>query len=273
MSPTFRFERRYAGPIRLVILDWAGTVIDHGCLAPTEVFRAAFDGEGIDVTDDEVRGPMGMGKWEHIQTMTRMPSIAARWEDKFGHAPTDDDVDRMYQRFLPLQVERVREYTDLIPGTLDTIQSLRERGIAIGSSTGYPREVMDALVPLAAKAGYAPDEIITASDVHEGRPAPWAIYEIMRRTGVFPPEAVVKIDDSVSGIEAGLNAGAWTVGVAATGNLVGLSEDALRELPDEDRAARIDVARATLARAGAHFVIDSVAQLPRLLTRIEDGMR
>ena len=34
--------------------------------------------------------------------------------------------------------------------------------------------------------------------------------------GVFPAQAVVKCDDTTSGIVAGLHAGCWTVGIAKT---------------------------------------------------------
>ena len=42
------------------------------------------------------------------------------------------------------------------------------------------------------------------------------IYLNMIRLDVYPAQAVVKVDDTTSGITAGLNAGSWTVGIAKT---------------------------------------------------------
>jgi phosphonoacetaldehyde hydrolase len=72
---------------------------------------------------------------------------------------------------------------------------------------------------------------------------------------------VVKVDDTEGGVAEGRAAGCFTVGVAASGNAVGLSAEALRELPERERVARISAAERSLMAAGADVVIDSVARL------------
>jgi phosphonoacetaldehyde hydrolase len=138
----------------------------------------------------------------------------------------------------------------------------------IGSSTGYVPEIMDVLVPLAAELGYRPDCVVTASDVPEGRPAPWMCLENARRFGIYPMESMVKVDDTPVGIAAGLNAGMWTVGIVVSGNEVGLSEQELAALDAADRNARIERAREKLSLSGAHWVIDTIADLPGVLDEI-----
>jgi phosphonoacetaldehyde hydrolase len=54
-----------------------------------------------------------------------------------------------------------------------------------------------------------------------------------------------------------------------SGNGVGLSLAELLALPELERRARIDRAGQSLEAAGAHLVIDSVADLPSALTEIE----
>jgi phosphonoacetaldehyde hydrolase len=152
------------------------------------------------------------------------------------------------------------------------VEDCRSRGIAVGSSTGYTQELMDILVPLASKQGYQPDAIVCASDVSPGRPAPWMCFENARRIGVYPMEAIVKVDDTTVGIEAGLNAGMWTIGIARSGNLVGLSEDELDKLTKEEQQRRVDAAAAELYRCGAHYVINSIADMPGVLRQIGDEM-
>ena len=64
-------------------------------------------------------------------------------------------------------------------------------------------------------------------------------------------------------------AGCWTVGIAASGNSVGLSLADYNDLAEADRRARVAVASQVLADAGAHYVIDTVADLPGVFDAIE----
>ena len=89
----------------------------------------------------------------------------------------------MFQDFIPLQLETIGDFADPIPGCVETIESLKSRGIKIGSSTGYTREMMDILVPAAKALGYETDVDVCASDVPAGRPAPWMLFENMKRPG------------------------------------------------------------------------------------------
>jgi phosphonoacetaldehyde hydrolase len=98
-------------------------------------------------------------------------------------------------------------------------------------------------------------------------------FENARRLGVYPMEAIVKVDDTTVGIEAGLHAGMWTVGIARSGNIVGLSEDELNRLTSQEQRNLIDAATNELARCGAHLVIDTIADLPIALAQIARALR
>lgn len=269
---TFRYRRSYRGPLRAVVLDWAGTTCDHGCLAPARTFADAFAAAGVPITVEQARAPMGMAKWQHIKTITQMPAVAEAWERRYGRPSEDSDVDTIYKRFLPLQVETVARYSDLIPGVLDAIAAMRTRGLKIGSTTGYPREVMDVVVREARAQGYEPDTIVTADDTPLGRPGPFPALKALIDMGVYPVEAVVKIGDTVVDIEEGLNGGMWTVGVTVTGNEVGLTADDWAHLPADEQDRLRDRAAAKLAAAGAHHVIDSVADMMPVLDKIEEAL-
>ncbi|WP_230368619.1 HAD family hydrolase [Paludibacterium denitrificans] len=154
--------------LEAVIFDWAGTVVDFGSFAPTQVLIDVFAAIGVPVSMEEARVPMGLAKWDHIQSLGRLPSVAERWRARFGRDMNDADVDELYQRFMPLQVERVGEYSAPIPGAIATVRQLRERGLKIGSCSGYPRVVMDKLLPLAAAAGYSPDHTVATDDLAAG---------------------------------------------------------------------------------------------------------
>src|SRR5581483_11592291 len=114
-----------------------------------------------------------------------------------------------------------------------------------------------------------PDCIICTGDAPDGRPTPFLLYRAFLELAVWPASASVKIDDTEVGIAEGLNAGTWTVGVAVTGNLFGLSLADTTALSPRDFAARRGAAASRLAAAGAHYVIDGVAGLMPLISEIE----
>src|SRR5262249_52481814 len=151
---------------------------------------------------------------------------------------------------------------------IETVGALRGRGLKIGSTTGYTRDIMERLLPVAAGQGFAPDNLVCAGDLPHGRPTPHMMYKCFLDLGVWPGAAVFKVEDTEPGIAEGLAAGCWTVGVALSGNAVGLSLDALAALDETERAQHRARATATLERVGAHYVIDSVADLLPVIDRI-----
>ena len=257
--------------LRAVVFDWAGTTVDYGSRAPARVFQEAFRQRGVDITLEQAREPMGMAKRDHIAAIMQMTDVASRWNSKYGAAPTDDDVQALYERFLPLQKEALSDHSDVIPGVVEVVASCRERGLRIGSSTGYTRELMEVVVPLAAAAGYAPDCVVSSDDVERGRPSPEPLQHACRQLGVdlAQMERVVKVDDTAVGIEAGINAGCWTVGITKTGNGVGLSEAEVEALEPAERQHAIADAAEMLRNAGAHVVLDAVADLMPVLEAID----
>ncbi len=260
--------------LEAVIFDWAGTVVDFGSFAPTQIFvdafKSAFD---FDLTLEEARGPMGLGKWQHIEALGRDAGIAARWLARFGHPMSESEVRHIYETFIPLQVERVGLHSSLIPGVLDVVDQLRLRGLKIGSTTGYPRQVMERLMGMAAEQGYAPDCTVCADDLAAGaRPGPWMALECVQQLRVGAVCRCVKVDDTLPGIEEGLNAGMWTVGLSLSGSPAGWT---LAEFEAADPKARThmrDRVTPQFYQAGAHYVIDTVADLPPVLNQIQQRL-
>ncbi len=254
-------------PLEAVIFDWAGTMVDFGSFAPTRIFvdafRQAFD---FEISLDEARGPMGLGKWQHIEALGREPAIAARWQARFGEPMATAQVRHIYDTFLPMQIEAVARYSDLIPGAADLAGRLRAAGLKIGSTTGYPRAVIERLVPLADAAGYAPDCVVASDDLAAGaRPGPWMALECVNRLAVGAVAHCVKVDDTAPGIAEGVNAGMWPVGLALSGSPAGLTRaqyEAASALELSSIRARVGV---ELRAAGAHRVVDSVADLDAVL--------
>ncbi len=251
--------------IKAVLLDWAGTTIDHGSRAPVMVILEIFRRRGINITVDEARGPMGKAKRQHIAAIIALPRIRALWTERIGRVPSDFDVQSMYEEFLPLQKQLLADYSDVIPGVPEAIDTLRAMGVKIGSTTGYTRELMKVVAPLAAAAGYSPDITVCADDVPDGRPAPWMNFLAAQQLGVYPMSSIVVVDDTPVGIEAGLNAGAITVAVSRTGNALGLSLAEYTAQQSDQLQDRLRKVEDEFHELGAHYIIPSVSALAHLI--------
>jgi len=262
-----------AKKLEALVFDWAGTTVDFGSLAPARTLQRLFAGAGIPLTDSEVRRDMGLAKREHVRNILSMERVQQCWRAHHGRQPTPEDVDELYELFVPLQFSCLAEYSAMIPGVVDGVKRFRERGLKIGSTTGYTRAMLDVLVDSSAKAGYKPDCSVSPEDVGSGRPEPFMMYETAKRLRVSPLASIAKIGDTPADIAEGLNAGAWSIGVAGTGNGIAMSRPEFHALSAREREDRLCRARRELQKAGAHYVIDTLAELDAVLDEIEDHLK
>ncbi|EDP62847.1 phosphonoacetaldehyde hydrolase [alpha proteobacterium BAL199] len=269
----FTYSRAYRGPIRLVVLDWAGTTMDFGCMAPAVVFCEVFAEEGVPISIEEARIPMGAHKKVHIGLITEIPSVRRRWVETKGSEPTEADVTRMFERFVPLQEACLSDYSTLIPGTLEVIAQCRQRGYKIGSTSGYLPGMLAINQADATKQGYTPDATFGAGDVPRGRPFGHMVLRNIVALDIPCVQSVVKIDDTLTGIEEGLNAGGWAIGLAISGNEVGLQYDEWMALPEATKQKHRDRIYPSMYQRGAHYVVDSIADLMPCFDDIEARLR
>jgi phosphonoacetaldehyde hydrolase len=271
MSQTFDFtyQRNYRGPIQAVLLDWAGTTMDFGCIAPAVVFIEVFKRRQVPISLEEAREPMGAHKKVHIRKITQLDSVRRRWQEAHGRAPTEDDVEAMFEDFVPLQLECLSQYSDMIPGALDIIAKLRAKGIKIGSTTGYTTEMTAINMADAKRQGYEPDSTVSASEMPAGRPYPFMCLQNAINLQVDTVQACVKIDDTIPGVFEGLNAGMWTIGLAVSGNEVGLSLADWEALPQAEKAIKRERAHVRLRSSGAHYTVDAIADIMPCIEDIE----
>lgn len=254
-----------------VILDWAGTTVDFGCFAPVHVFVEIFKDAGIDVTMEEARAPMGMLKIDHIRAMLSMSRISKLWEEKYGRAFNEQDVESLYEKFEPALLATLAEYTDPIPEVIETVQELRNQGLKIGSTTGYTDKMMDVVVQNAKKKGYGPDFYLTPDATNSvGRPYPYMIYRNMEQLKLSAAWKVVKVGDTISDIEEGINAGVWSVGVIIGSSEMGLSLEEFCALSEADKEREITRTEYSFLKNGADFTIKSMSELPALIEEINE---
>ena len=245
--------------IEAVIFDWAGTTVDYGSFAPVQAFVEAFQEFGITPTVAEVREPMGMLKWNHIHTMMQMPSITAQWKEIYGKM-----WDAIYEKSERAIFGILDQFSTPKPYVLDAIQALRNRGIKIGSTTGYTDEMMKIVMPAAAAQGYVPDAMFTPNAVNNmGRPYPFMIFKNLEALGVSSVRAAVKVGDTAADIKEGKNAG------IEGSSVMGLTEDEFNALTPDRKKEEVMRVREFYQGCGADYVINNMSELAALIDRIQ----
>ncbi len=266
------FYNSYCGKLKAVIFDWAGTTIDYGCFGPTGVFIEIFRQKGIELTEREARGPMGMHKRDHICALTNYPRIAEEWRNIYGRDCNDQDIEAMFNSFIPLQLSVLEKYSTIVPELPDALNVVKSMNLKIGSTTGYNTEMMDIVTKSAARQGYTADSVVCASEVSAGRPAPWMAFKTAERLGIYPMQAIVKIGDTISDIQEGNNAGMWSVGVVMSSNEMGLTTEEISMLDHQELDILKRRVRNTFKNAGADYVIDDLSEIEELLDKINSEL-
>jgi phosphonoacetaldehyde hydrolase len=239
-----------------VILDWAGTIVDHGSCAPVATLCEVFASVGVPITTTEARRSMGLAKKEHIASILDQRRVRKEWAKVHGSEPESKDADELYTRFIPRQIEVLRDHSELISGAAEAARRMRSRGLKIGTTTGYNRAMLDYLLERAREQGFAPDHAACPDDTPSGRPDPFMCYLNAVRMQASP-------------LDEGLNAGMWTIGITRTGNEVGLTSSEWISARDHQRVRRLADAQERLMAAGAHYVAESVAECDEILDRIQ----
>src|SRR5215475_4818931 len=119
-------------PVKAVVFDWAGTMVDFGCMAPVDALIDVFATEGMTLSAEEARRDMGKAKHDHLTALLAEPGIASRWRDLKGQASTDADIERLYQKLVPAMTVAAAKASTLIPGAAETAAALKALGVRIG---------------------------------------------------------------------------------------------------------------------------------------------
>jgi phosphonoacetaldehyde hydrolase len=266
----YTYSRTYRGKVQALVLDWSGTIADAYVIAPAVVFVEVFKNQGVEISMEEARGPMGLRKDLHIKMLTEDPVIAERWKSIKGKYPDQSDVDAMFKDFVPAQLDCLRKYTTILPGVKDVLVDLQKQGLKIGASTGFVRSMVDVLLEDCIKQGFTPDATVAGDEVINGaRPAPHMVWKNLDLLNISEIKSVVKCDDTVSGVGEALNAGCWGVGLVRYSNYMNINSlDEEATLSEAEIQRRMAHTRKILLESGAHYVIDSLVDLPAVIDDI-----
>lgn len=260
--------------IKTIIFDWAGTTVDFGCMTPVMAFKKAFLEKGIHLTFDDIREPMGMLKRDHTATLLQLPQIQQQWDEKYRRLPDEGDIDTIYARFETFLFADLAKNSDLKPETLEVFQRLKAAGYNIGTTTGYTSGMMAVVEKVAADAGYTPDFVATADVTGNlGRPYPYMIYQNMAHFKSQSVREVVKVGDTVSDIQEGLNAGVYTVAVTVGSSEMGLSLAEYEALSTNEQSALIRKVEEKFYAAGTDLCVNDLKVFLEKLPAIEASIK
>ncbi|MCU1598990.1 MAG: family hydrolase [Glaciihabitans sp.] len=222
--------------IGLVALDMAGTTIDdHGSVYVA--LAESVEETGASVADSDLQEWMGTDKVTAITALMKLG----------GSDPSPLRTAAAFDRFRAILAASYKEKPPVaLPGVVDAMVELRDRGIRIALTTGFSDDVA---IPILDSLGWTTgegdrhllDAVVTTSDVRAGRPAPYLIHHAMERTGVTDVRAVLAAGDTIVDLQAAHNAGVLRVGVV-TGQL---TREQLSTVPHD-------------------YILGSVAELPGL---------
>lgn len=244
-----------------VIFDWAGTTMDYGCFSPVGAFIDAFKSEGIEITVDEAREPMGLLKIDHTRALLNMDSVKHRFFKVYNRHCNEDDVNRLYKKFEGILFKSLKDYAILNPHVKEVVSDLKDRGIKIGSTTGYTREMMEMIIPETTKNGYEPDFCIASDELGYGRPYPYMIYENAKALNIYPQNTLIKVGDTVVDMKEGKNAGCFAVGLVLGSSELGLTHEEVTNMDKDLLEIKKQEVRKRLYNAGADYVIDDMSEL------------
>ena len=220
-------------PVRLVVLDVGGTIIEDRGDVPTAM-RAALANGGVEVTTAQIGEWRGASKLEmvrHFVSLEKMPADVDR----------EELIASIYKDFST-RVTGMYSTVSPIAGAEEAFRLMRRSGLLLATTTGFDRELAFAIFHRLGWQEYFV-ATIASDDVAQGRPSPYMIFHAMESARVNSVLEVVAVGDTPLDLQAGTNAGLRGV----VGVLSGASS------------------REKLQRERHTHILPSVADLPALL--------
>jgi HAD superfamily hydrolase (TIGR01509 family) len=187
------------GPYRSLLFDLDGTLAETDSLhLPTWVEALLAHGKEVDEAYYR-ENISGRANAEIVSDL--LPNISAREGREIVEAKESSFRERAGE-------------LEPLPGLLDFLKSVKERGLRTGLVTNAPRENVSAVLP-ALRLGDYFDAVVTSEEAGPGKPDPAPYRAALKKLGADPDETLV-FEDSVSGIASAVGAGIRTVGIAST---------------------------------------------------------
>ena len=201
-------------PLRMVLFDVDGTLADSDPIH-FEVFRTLLLEHGVNggrPIDEEFFKRNISGRSNAAITADFFPGFSVRERERFSARK-----EGMYR-------ERAKDSLRQIEGLQRFLDACRARGVRMAAVTNAPRanaELMLAALNLEVGAGAVFETLVIGDECARPKPAPDPYLTALERMGVDPASTsgragAVVVEDSASGVAAGVAAGLRVVGITTT---------------------------------------------------------
>jgi len=272
-------RKTFRGPLKCAVLDWSGTTADAHVIAPAVAFVEVFKKHGVPISMKEARMPMGLRKDLHIGKILEIPEVKKRWTEAKKSPPTEQTVQELFKDFVPMQERVLVKHSPLLPGVAKIVERMKSHyNMKLGVTTGFTKSMVDILLREAKKQGFTPDSSVAGDQVINNlgfRPAPFMVYQNLLNLGIHPIESVVKVDDTVSGVGEGLNAGCWSVGMYGWSNYtdVDTMEQWEGMSAEEQKERRLKSKEKLITESRAHYIIEELSDLDVVIPDINERLK
>ena len=254
--------------IKSVSSDIAGTICDLGVNAPKLAMMKAFSQYNIPITKYQASIHMELRKYEHINSILEIPSVKGTFEVRNGRSVDKSDREVLYNNFHGIQKTILQDYCELFPGVANTIHLLKVSGISFGLTSGYSRDLIDIVLQELRKQDVDISFTVGSDEVKNCRPHGAQIYRCLDEFGTYSHENI-NIGDTEYDVEAGLNAGCWSVIVTDTGNMI---QDESNDTKHEKSMGKEFVRDMFINGTNAHYIIDNFNGILSVIDHINDRM-
>ena len=187
---------------RAVLWDMDGTLVDSAHYH-WQAWRDTMSREGSPITYEQFLATFGQ----------RNDSILRYW---LGERATSDLIQRIGDAKEALYRQHVRlQGISPLPGALEWVQQLHRKGWRQAIASAAPRANIETILDVL-QAGPCFQAIVSADDVHRGKPDPEVFLIAATKLGV-PPKHCIVVEDAEHGIEAAHAAGMKSIGVSQNG--------------------------------------------------------
>tara|TARA_B100000963_G_C22593343_1_gene656594 strand:+ start:819 stop:1658 length:840 start_codon:yes stop_codon:yes gene_type:complete len=269
--------------VKACIFDLGGTIVDRYSFTPLLCLQRAFKGQRINIPLSMIRKDMGLSKEDHIHKLLEEKEVQKQWINKYRQRPTKNDRLSLFSDFQFMQERETKLNMKVLPHTAKCISRLKKDNIVTGVTTGFDFEQMERIKWLLESENIFLDSYVSSTCLDKpARPEPHMIFENMKRLNLDDPRRIIKIDDTVSGIQEGLNAGCWTVAVCRWSSNMNVDSVKDMDILDNFNAdnnytenyyqlrERINKCRQIMASSGAHYVINTLYELQNVIDDIND---
>lgn len=268
-------EVKDATPVQALTFSCNGTVMDRYSIATREAFRLTFALHDVHIRCDEALPRANVTTYQHLKYLLLDSPVNYKWCDSKLSEPSCDDLLSLYKDFNKLYAECLRKHSRLVPGAAQILHNLRydhSLKLALVSSVLKPQVCI--LQKESIRQGFRPDAFITTDkNTPLSSDSPFGIYKALTELQIYPIKTVVHIADTVEGIQSGLNAGCWTIGVSRYSTLMDIHNQMHENtLSESQLEKRTQCVKDKLRGAGAHYVVTELTDLSVIIRTINDRL-